>query len=94
MGPHKAILSYELRPGGNRPGPAELWTRFDQAVEQLVVAQEGGSVKGTRKALEHLSLVMHELADAVEQLKTPFERWPEPTVGPPTVQPERKRDES
>jgi hypothetical protein len=28
-------LSYELRPGGNRPGPADLWAQFNVAVERL-----------------------------------------------------------
>ena len=29
------FLSYEFRPGGSRPGPAELWARFDRAVDEL-----------------------------------------------------------
>jgi hypothetical protein len=28
-------LSYELRPGGNRPGPADLWAQFNVAVDRL-----------------------------------------------------------
>jgi len=31
-------LSYELRPGGERPGPPELWAVFDSAVGRLGVA--------------------------------------------------------
>ena len=37
-------LSYELRRGGNRPGPSELWERFDSALETLGSAL-GGSTK-------------------------------------------------
>jgi hypothetical protein len=31
----RARPPYELRPGTGRRGPAELWTRFDMAVERL-----------------------------------------------------------
>jgi hypothetical protein len=59
------VLSYELRPGGNRPGPSVLWAGFDAAVELLEVAMESRSVSAEQLALEHLSLVMHEIADAL-----------------------------
>jgi hypothetical protein len=38
------ILSHELRPGANRPGPVDLWTSFDRTVERLGVAMEGTSI--------------------------------------------------
>jgi excisionase family DNA binding protein len=59
------VLSYELRLGGTRPGPAVLWARFDAAVEQLGVAMQERSAPGERLALEQLSLVLHEIADAL-----------------------------
>lgn len=59
------VLSYELRPGANRPGPAELWARFDQAVDELARAMAEHSVPGEQRALESLSLVLHEIVDAL-----------------------------
>ena len=59
------VLSYELRPGGSRPGPAALWARFDTTVEQLGVAMEEHSVPAEQLVLEQLSLVLHEIADTL-----------------------------
>src|ERR1700744_3709662 len=55
-------LSYELRPGGNRPGPAELWASFAATVRELNDAMEAHSAPAEQGALEQLSLVMHEIA--------------------------------
>jgi excisionase family DNA binding protein len=60
-------LSYELRPGGSRPGPPSLWSRFDAAVEQLNLAMQSRSVPAEQHALEQLSLAMHEIADALAE---------------------------
>jgi excisionase family DNA binding protein len=60
------VLSYELRPGGNRPGPAALWVRFDATVEQLGAAMQEHSAPAEQLALEQLSLVMHEISDSLE----------------------------
>ncbi len=35
------ILSNELRPGANRPGPELLWDSFDRTVDRLALAMEG-----------------------------------------------------
>ncbi len=59
------VLSYELRPGANRPGPAELWARFDQAVDELARAMAEHSVPAEQFALEAVSLVLHEIVDAL-----------------------------
>lgn len=59
------VLSYELRPGANRPGPAELWARFDQAVDQLARAMAEHSVPAEQLALESVSLALHEIVDAL-----------------------------
>ena len=59
-------LSYELRRGGNRPGPAELWDRFDAAVEALGTALEGVALGAIARAFAELSQVARELADAIE----------------------------
>jgi hypothetical protein len=36
------FISYELRPGADRPGPPKLWEEFDRAVERLGIAAEPG----------------------------------------------------
>jgi excisionase family DNA binding protein len=61
------VLSYELRPGANRPGPAELWARFDQTVDELARAMAEHSVPAEQHALESVSLVLHEIVDALLQ---------------------------
>ncbi len=58
-------LSYELRPGGNRPGPSDLWVTFDATVGQLNDAMEAHSAPAEQAALEALSLVLHEIAEAI-----------------------------
>ncbi len=61
------VLSYELRPGGNRPGPVKLWQRFDRAVGRVGDAMAGTDVRALQGAMDDLSLVMHDLADALER---------------------------
>jgi hypothetical protein len=73
-------LSYELRPGANRPGPAELWVRFDQAVDELGRAMEEHSVPAEQSSLEAVSLVLHEIVDAL--LEQEDSRWPAPAEEP------------
>lgn len=70
------FLSYEMRPGAIRPGPAELWSRFDRAVEQLSLAMEEHSVPAEQVALEEVSLVLHEIVDAL--LDQEGRSWPTP----------------
>ena len=60
-------LSYELRPGGNRPGPAGLWARFDQAVDALGRAMAERSVPAEQEALEAISLALHEIVEALAE---------------------------
>jgi excisionase family DNA binding protein len=59
-------LSYELRPGGNRPGPKDAWDRFDRVVARLGVAMEGPSATAVAGALNALSSAMHDLANSLE----------------------------
>jgi excisionase family DNA binding protein len=58
-------LSYELRPGGNRPGPRVGWGRVDRVVERLGEALEGDSVEVLRTALGDLSRALSDVADAI-----------------------------
>ena len=63
-------LSYELRPGGNRPGPAELWVQFDAAVERLGVAMEGVAVSAVARSFAELSDVARAIADELDRSVT------------------------
>jgi hypothetical protein len=51
----------ELLPDSGRRGPAELWARFDDAIEQLNTALQGIS-------LQAIARVFGELADVARQL--------------------------
>jgi len=65
------FLSYELRPGGNRPGPSDLWTRFDGQVDQLSEATRIGTAVAQRRALEDLSVILYDVADALDGRREP-----------------------
>ena len=57
---------YELRPGTGRRGPAELWQRFDAAVENLNHAITGTNVTVVARAFAELASAAGAVADAVE----------------------------
>jgi len=67
-------LSYELRPGGNRPGPPELWESFDQAVQTLGDAMEGVAISAVSRAFAQLSEVAREIAVELEHIYVPVGR--------------------
>jgi len=58
---------YELQPGTGRPGPEELWERFDEAVAELDRVSEGRSIRAVGRAYSELAEVASELAAAVER---------------------------
>jgi hypothetical protein len=60
-------LSYELRPGGNRPGPRHLWDQFDAVVAELVRAQAGIDFATIADGFGMLAELTAELADAVDR---------------------------
>ena len=60
------VLSYELRPGANRPGPPDLWQEFDAAVRRLGRAMEGSFMSVVASAYAELARVMAQIADALE----------------------------
>jgi excisionase family DNA binding protein len=60
------VLSYELRPGANRPGPPSLWQEFDMAVRRLGRAKEGAFLSVIASAYADLAVVMDKIADALE----------------------------
>ena len=60
-------LSYELRPGAtSRPGPPELWERFDAAVRALGDAYEGISLAEIARAFGAVAKIAHRIADELE----------------------------
>jgi excisionase family DNA binding protein len=68
------VLSYELRPGATRPGPARLWQRFDSAVQLLGIAKEGMTMSLVAAGYAEVAAVMHEIADALEAQDSPGRR--------------------
>jgi excisionase family DNA binding protein len=59
-------LSYELRPGGIRPGPKDAWERFDRVVTRLGAAMEDTSASAVASAFSDLASAMNDVADAIE----------------------------
>src|SRR5438874_1936348 len=57
---------YELRPGTGRRGPAELWERFDAAVQSLNHAITGTNVVVVSRAFGELASAAGALGDAIE----------------------------
>ena len=61
-------LAPELTPGMNRPGPNDLWARFDAAVAGLASALAGSSVAMLAAAFTELSEVSGALVVQVQPL--------------------------
>jgi excisionase family DNA binding protein len=68
-------LSYELRPGSNRPGPAKLWQQFDRRVDRLGQAMKLARAGAIRSALEDLSITLHDIADSLERYRGRYGNW-------------------
>jgi len=62
----RARPPYELRPGTGRRGPAELWARFDAAVQRLNEAGAGDNLSDVVDAYAAVAQVAAELADALQ----------------------------
>ena len=56
----RARPPYELRPGTGRRGPAELWTRFDAAVQRL---NEAGASDNLSDVVDAYAAVAHAASD-------------------------------
>jgi excisionase family DNA binding protein len=65
-GSRSLTLSYELRPGGNRPGPKDAWDRVDRVVARLGIALEGTSASAAASAFSDLAAAMNDVAAAIE----------------------------
>src|SRR5947209_10369397 len=75
-GAQRAQPPYELRAGTGRRGPAELWERFDNAVEALNHAITGTNVIGVARGFGELASAAGALADAVEAEDRPASEQP------------------
>jgi hypothetical protein len=62
----RARPPYELRPGTGRRGPADLWTRFDAAVQRLNQAGAGDKLGDVVGAYAAVAQAASELADALQ----------------------------
>lgn len=60
------ILSNELRPGANRPGPRHLWDFFDRTVDRLALAMEGNYAGLVSDEYKELSSVLGQIIDALD----------------------------
>jgi excisionase family DNA binding protein len=70
-------LSHELRPGGNRPGPPDLWVEFDSAVDRLGLAMQAGQADVLKRSLEQLSVTLHDIAESLNQYRGRYGNWVE-----------------
>jgi len=62
----RARPPYELRPGTGRRGPADLWARFDAAVQQLNQAGAGDNLADVVGAYAAVAQAAAELADTLQ----------------------------
>ena len=62
----RARPPYELWPGTGRRGPAELWARFDAAVQRLNEAGAGDNLSDVVHACASVAQAASELADALQ----------------------------
>lgn len=60
------VLSYELKPDGNRPGERELWAPFDAAVEHLAIAFNGTDVRAVADGYAELRDTLLEITGQLE----------------------------
>ncbi len=60
------ILSNELRPGANRPGPELLWDSFDLTVDRLALAMEGNYASLVYDEYRELASVLREIIEVLE----------------------------
>jgi excisionase family DNA binding protein len=59
------VVSHELRPGANRPGPSPLWDEFDRRVQRLGIAMAGGWMYHVAWAYRGLAEAMHGISAAL-----------------------------
>ena len=60
-------LPYELRPGGNRPWRADLWERFDTAVDALGITMTGHDTVAVADGFRDMGDALLAVADELER---------------------------
>lgn len=84
------VLSRELAPDANRPGPAALWNRFDHAVADLDQVMRQHDLAREQVALERLSVVAHDIVEELQRVGYP---WPQNTRSDAPPAPPRRAHE-
>jgi excisionase family DNA binding protein len=59
-------LPYELKHGGNRPGPGEMWEDFDAAFDRLAITATGTDVGALALAFREVYDALQMVADELE----------------------------
>ena len=59
-------LPYELKHGGNRPGPNEMWEEFDAAFERLSITATGTDITALAQAFREVYDALRKVADELE----------------------------
>ena len=60
------LLPYELKRGGNRPGPAEMWEEFDAAFERLSITATGTDIVAVAHVFREVWAALRAVADELE----------------------------
>jgi excisionase family DNA binding protein len=60
------FLPYELKRGGNRPGPAEMWEEFDAAFERLSITATGTDIVAVAYVFREVWAALRGVADELE----------------------------
>jgi excisionase family DNA binding protein len=60
------LLPYELKRGGNRPGPAEMWEEFDAAFERLSITATGTDIVAVAHVFREVWAALRVVADELD----------------------------
>jgi excisionase family DNA binding protein len=60
------LLPYELKRGGNRPGPAEMWEEFDAAFERLSITATGTDIVAVAYVFREVWAALRAVADELD----------------------------
>jgi len=60
------FLPYELKRGGNRPGPAEMWEEFDAAFERLSITATGTDIVAVAHVFREVWAALRVVADELD----------------------------
>ena len=60
------LFPYELKRGGNRPGPAEMWEEFDAAFERLSITATGTDIVAVAHVFREVWAALRAVADELE----------------------------